>query len=233
MSILKKIVTAIRGGTRELGEAIIDAQSTRIFEQEIADAKESLKSAKHDLAHVMAKELQVNRTIDSLEKDIKKNEAFVIQALDKNEENLALEIADKVAQLEAEKQQEHNIQQSYSHHIEQLKKMMEKAERQLKDYERQLNMVKTTQSVQKATATITNNFNSADSNLLSAKQSLQRIKHRQQDFDDHNTAAQLLDDQLTGQSLTDKMKQAGIGQIETPAQAVLARIKSQKTLSET
>jgi phage shock protein A len=37
MAILKKIFTAIRGGAREVGESIVDANSVRIFEQEIKD----------------------------------------------------------------------------------------------------------------------------------------------------------------------------------------------------
>ena len=35
MSILKKIATAFRGGAREIGELVVDANGTRIFEQEI------------------------------------------------------------------------------------------------------------------------------------------------------------------------------------------------------
>ena len=38
MSVLKKIMTAVRGGAREVGELIVDANGTRIFEQEIKDA---------------------------------------------------------------------------------------------------------------------------------------------------------------------------------------------------
>ena len=39
MSILKKIATAFRGGAREVGELIVDANGTRIFEQELKDAQ--------------------------------------------------------------------------------------------------------------------------------------------------------------------------------------------------
>jgi len=49
MSILRKIMTAVRGGAREVGELVVDANGTRIFEQEIQDAKTHLNKAKHDL----------------------------------------------------------------------------------------------------------------------------------------------------------------------------------------
>lgn len=228
MNILKKIMTAIRGGTRELGEAIVDKQGTRIFEQEIEDAKESLKKAKRDLTEVMAKEMQTSRKIDVIQKDIEKNESYVADALAKGEESLALEIAGKVAELEQERAIQAEAQQSYHKHIENLKRLMEKAERQLKDYERQLTMVKTTENVQKATETITDNFNSTDSTLLSAKESLERIKKKQEDFDDRYLAAEQLEKENSGESLQEKMKQAGIGERQNAAQAVLDRIKANK-----
>jgi len=226
MNILKKIMTAIRGGTRELGESIVDSQGTRIFEQEIEDAKESLKKAKHDLTQVMAKEMQASRKIDSLQTEITNNEGFVSDALAKNEEALALEIAGKVAEIEQDMASQVSAQQSYAQHISKLKGMMEKAERQLKDYERQLTMVKTTENVQKATATITDNFGTADSTLVSAKESLDRIRKKQEDFDDRNLAAEKLDNETNGKNLSDKMKDVGIGDIESGAQAVLDRLKA-------
>ena len=226
MNILKKIMTAIRGGTRELGESIVDSQGTRIFEQEIEDAKESLKKAKRDLTQVMAKEMQASRKVDIIQADIDKNESYVSAALAKNEESLALEIAQKVAELEQEKSTQVNAQQSYEKHISKLKGMMEKAERQLKDYERQLTMVKTTENVQKATAAITDNFGTTDSTLMSAKESLDRIRKKQQDFDDRNLAADQLDAENNGKNLSDKMKEAGIGDTQSAAEAVLARLKA-------
>lgn len=226
MNILKKIMAAIRGGTRELGESIVDSQGTRIFEQEIEDGKESLKNAKHDLTQVMAKEMQASRKVESLQAEVTKNEGFVSDALEKNEEALALEIAGKVAELEQEKATQVAAQQSYASHISKLKGMMEKAERQLKDYERQLTMVKTTENVQKATAAITDNFGTTDSTLVSAKESLDRIRKKQEDFDDRNLAAEKLDNETNGKNLTDKMKDAGIGDAESGAQAVLARLKA-------
>lgn len=219
-------MTAIRGGTRELGESIIDSQGTRIFAQEIEDAQESLKSAKHDLTQVMAKEMQASRKVESIQLQIEKNEGFVSDALAKKNEDLALEIAQKVAELEQDKATQVSAQQSYEKHIDKLKGMMEKAERQLKDYERQLTMVKTTENVQKATAAISDNFGTTDSTLVSAKESLERIRKKQEDFDDRNLAAEQLDAENSGQNLSDKMKGAGIGDTQSAAEAVLARLKA-------
>ncbi|PID62169.1 MAG: phage shock protein A [Gammaproteobacteria bacterium] len=228
MNILKKIITAIRGGTREIGEAIVDSQGTRIFAQEIEDAKESLNQAKHDLTEVMAKEMQAGRKVDGIQAQITQNEQFVAEALGKNEEALALEIAGKVATLEAEKAEYVKAKSAYGEHIAKLKQLMETSERQLADYERQLTMVKTTENVQKATAAITDNFSSANSTLLSAKESLERIRQKQEDFDDRYLAAEQLEKETSGASLEEKMQQAGIGATVSGANAVLERIKQQQ-----
>ena len=63
MSIFKKIITAVRGGATEAGEAIVDANSTRIFEQEIRDSEKHITIAKRDLTEVMAKQMQAAREL--------------------------------------------------------------------------------------------------------------------------------------------------------------------------
>ena len=42
MSVIKKVVTLLRGSARELAENVVDANATRIYEQEIIDAKQSI-----------------------------------------------------------------------------------------------------------------------------------------------------------------------------------------------
>lgn len=228
MSILKKIMTALRGGAREVAESIVDANSTRIFEQEIRDAKGHLHKAKNDLTEVMARQMQAERELERISKAISEHEGYAAQALEKGNENLALEIAEKIASLEGEKSEHQSSHENYKSHANRLKSLVQKTERQLKDYERQLSMVKTTESVQKATATITDNFSSSNSRILSAKESLERIKKKQEMFDDKLAAAQELEHENSDKSLQDKLEAAGISQSKSSASDVLARIKAGK-----
>ena len=46
MNVWSKLMTALRGGTNELGESIIDTQALRILDQEVRDAAEELKNSK-------------------------------------------------------------------------------------------------------------------------------------------------------------------------------------------
>ncbi|AVI66653.1 MULTISPECIES: PspA/IM30 family protein [Shewanella] len=229
MGILNKILTAFRGGATEVGQSIVDANSTRIFEQEIRDAEKHLTNAKRELTDVMAKEMQASREIDRLKRSIAEHEGYATQALDKGNEALAIEIAEKIAQLDQELSEQQSANDSFSAHAARLKDLVKKTERQLSDYQRQLSMVKTTESVQKATATITDSFASSNSKLLNAKDSLERIKARQQQFDDRLKAAETLADENSDKSLQAKLAEAGIGEQKSNANAVLDRIKARKS----
>ncbi|ASJ95647.1 MULTISPECIES: PspA/IM30 family protein [Shewanella] len=228
MGILNKILTAFRGGATEVGQSIVDANSTRIFEQEIRDAEKHLTKAKRELTDVMAKEMQASREVDRLKRAIAEHEGYATQALEKENEALALEVAEKIAQLDQELAEQQSANDSFSAHAARLKDLVRKTERQLADYQRQLSMVKTTESVQKATATITDSFASSNSKLLNAKDSLERIKARQQQFDDRLKAAETLADENSDKSLQAKLAEAGIGEQKSNANAVLDRLKARK-----
>ena len=105
---------------------------------------------------------------------------------------------------------------------------MKKAEAQIADYERQLSMVKSTESVQKASAAINDTFASTNSELRSAKESLERIKAKQVHEADRLAASEALDRELSGADLNDRMARAGIGGEGPDASSVLDRIKAKR-----
>lgn len=229
MSVLNKIFTAIRGGARKVGESIVDANSVRIFEQEIKDAENQLEKAKRDLTEVMAKEMQAARKSESLTKDIEKHEGYAVQALEKGNDSLGLEIAQKIAEIQSELDIQQKAQSSFAAHTARLKAMIKKTTKALTDMQRQLVMVKTTESVQQATAAITNNYASGSSKLLTAKESLDRIKQKQQDLDDRMAAGETLAAEFNGDDLEAKMKEAGIVEDDNKAKDILEKLKAKKS----
>lgn len=228
MSILKKLFTAVRGGAREMGESIVDANGIRIFEQEIADAQNALQRAKKSLTEVMAKEMQTKRKISALNDSISEHEGYAGQALEQGNEALALEIAEKIGQFESEQAEHQQVLEGFSNHIVALKQQVKEAEKSIKENQRQLTMVKTTESVQKATMAVNSTLNTNNSSMTSARQSLERIKQRQQDRQDQLGAAKQLEADTNGDDLKAKMAQAGIGETNATSADILARIKAKK-----
>lgn len=230
MSLITKIFTAIRGGAREIGQNIVDKNSIRIFEQEIADAENALGKAKYDLTSVIAQEMQASRKIKELSEKVSTYEVYAENALEKNDEALALEVAEKIAEFSSELEIQKKAKESFTNHAERLKDMIKKTAKSLTDMKRQLVMVKTTESVQKATAAITSNYASGSSSLLTAKESLDRIKKNQEMREDRLKAGEVLDKEFNNTTnLEDKLKNAGIIEVNNKAQDILAKIKAKKS----
>lgn len=227
-SILNKIWTALRGGVREMGDAIVDSNGVRIFEQEIVDAKASIGQAKHNLTEVMARKMQAERKVSSFVEEIRNHETYASKALDQNDEALALEVAGKIATLENNKAEQDAIVARLTGQVEQLKAHIKKAEKLIADHERELSIVRTTESVQKATEQVVENVASNNSTLNSARESLERIKARQEMKQDQMEAGELLEKEMSGNDLDSKLESAGIKGESASAADILARIKAGK-----
>ncbi|MFT4632236.1 MAG: phage shock protein A [Candidatus Azotimanducaceae bacterium] len=228
MSILKKIMTAVRGGAREVGELIVDANGTRIFEQEIRDAQTHLHKARQDLTDLMARQMQASREVVTLQRGIKEHESHARQALDTHHDDLALQVANKIALMEGELAEQQEAHATFGQHVEQMRQLVQKTQRQVKDYERQLSMLRTTESVQKASAAIADNFATSQSRILSAKDSLVRIRQRQQRQFDRMAAADTLQAQASDLTLGEELQAAGIGEQPLDGSTVLARLKASR-----
>mgnify|MGYP003958315033 CR=1 FL=1 len=230
MSIFTKLITAIRGGATEAGQAVVDTQAIRILEQELRDSKKALGDAKMGLTSIMAEKMGVDRKVKDLTSKIKEHEGYAMQAMDKGDEALALEVANKIAF-----EQELNIQQGildgYDSKVSNLKKIIRQTERNIQAMDREVSVVKTTEKVQKANDLAAAKFSGSNSSLTSATDSLERIKARQQQREDQATAAMELESDENGDDLQARLKSAGIVDSDSSGSSVLERLKKQKESS--
>lgn len=226
MAVFSKILTMLRGNLREIGQSVVDNNSSTIYEQEIVDAKNHVAKAKQDLTAVMAKEMQADREIARLAEEIRKFEELALQALQKGQDALAEEVADKVANLETARAEQMASRTEFAGHVVRLKELIRNAEATLREHERQLAMAKTTESVYRATATISQSMGSSGSKLMSAKESLERIKQRHQDMADRMQAADALEGEFGSKALESKLAAAGIGDTVNRKNAVMARLQA-------
>lgn len=96
MGILKKILTALRGGITEVGETIVDSQAERITDQEIRDNKEKIQKAKDQIASLMAQTKVDKNKQDSLDMKVSERETTIDKLLEKGDEVLAAELAEEL-----------------------------------------------------------------------------------------------------------------------------------------
>jgi phage shock protein A len=227
MSLWKKMVTALRGGASEVGESIVDAQALRILDQEIRDADASMLAARNQLIQIKAKHKLSVQRVEEHDKNIANWEQKAIAAMNKGEEALALECAEKVSELTALRDQEKAAAEQFGTQVTKLTTQVTKAEGQIKALRQQADMAKARDSVQKAQINAAAATGGANGRLETAVGSLARIKQRQDEQDAKLEAAEELADVSTGSDLERRLQDAGIGAKSGGAADVLARLKAQ------
>ena len=228
MSIFSKIITAVRGGATEAGQAVVDSQAIRILDQELRDSKTALKDAKTNLTTIMAEKMALDRKVKDLNEKIKEHEGYAIQAMDKKDDELALDVANKIAEFEHDLTIQQGVLEGYGSKITSLKKMIRQTERNIQAMDREISVVKTTEKVQKANELADAKFSGSNSALNKATDSLERIKQRQQKREDQSAAAVELESEQGDGDLQARLKNASIVDSDSSASSVLDRLKKQQ-----
>ena len=228
MSIWKKVVTAVRGGVNEAGEAIVDHQALRILDQEIRDADSELGKSKEALTDIIAKRKLADKKVESLTSSLAEYEGYAMQALDKGDEALANEISEKIAGIETELAGEEGLAKSFSGSEAQLRRAVSQTEANLKRLKHQVDTVKATEKVQRAQAAVAARHSGTGSNMRSAVDSLERLKTKQAERSAKFEAASELASSTEEASLDAKLKAAGIVDGGASGNDVLARLKARR-----
>ncbi|RUR35327.1 PspA/IM30 family protein [Vreelandella populi] len=226
--MLSKIMTALRGKANETGQAVVDSQALRILDQEIRDSEHHLKQSKTELARLMGQRQLNSNKADTLEGKISELEKSAEAALDKGEEALAVEVAERMVAMQDELDAERNIVSEYDASIENLRGAIRNTENQLRQLKQQVSVVKATESAQKAQSAVAARHSGQNSAMGSAMESLERIRERQQLNSAQMQAAEQMAAEESGSSLDSRLKAAGIGANERKAEDVLARLKAKK-----
>ena len=229
MSIWAKVATAVRGGVSEAGEAIVDNQALRILDQEIRDADNELVKSKEALTGIIAKRKLADKKVESLKSSLSEYEGYAMQALEKGDEGLAAEIAEKIAGLETELLGEESLATSFADSESQLRKTVAQTEASLKRLTQQVDTVKATEIVQKSQAAVAARHSGAGSSMRSAVDSLERLKTKQAERAAKFEAASELAASTEEVSLDAKLKAAGIVDGGASGGDVLARLKAKRS----
>ncbi|WP_392562316.1 PspA/IM30 family protein [Orbus sturtevantii] len=228
MAIFNKLVTALRGGINDAGESIIDTQALRILDQEIRDSDVELKQAKESLANILGQQKLAERAVVKTQASIAEYEGYAIKALDSNNEPLALEVAEKIAELENELNSQQSQLFNFTESVKSLRQSVSQAEVNIKNLKQQVDIVKATESMQKAQTAVAMRYGNSSAKLHTALDSLDRIKKRQEKTAATIEAKNELEQEASTNSLESKLRAAGIKSTTQDANAILTRLKSKK-----
>jgi phage shock protein A len=224
MSVWKKLITAVKGGANEAAEAIADSQALRILDQEIREAKEELRRSDQSLTQIMAKRKLAEQKTASLQGSMSEYEGHAIKASEQGNQQLALDCAQKVADLRAQMDTEQQYVSQFQKSEQMLRQNISQAKNNLRRMEQQVDMVKATESVQKAQTAVSSRHVGANSKMKTAAESLNRIQDRQKERQAQLEAASELAADESGDELEKRLQDAGISGGSANANDELARI---------
>lgn len=230
--MLSKIMTALRGKANETGQTVVDSQALRILDQEIRDSENHLSQSKTELTRLMGQRQLNSNKADTLESKVAELEKSAEAALDKGEEELAVEVAERMVALQDDLEAERAIVSEYDASIEKLRGAIRGTDNQLRQLKQQVSVVKATESAQKAQSAVAARHSGQNSAMSSAMESLERIKERQQLNSAQMSAADEMAAEESGSSLEARLKAAGIGGTQRKADNVLARLKAKKSTAQ-
>lgn len=228
MNLWSKMLTALRGGMNEAGEAVVDAQALRILDQEVRDAASELKLSKESLVAIIAQQKVAEQKVVALKESITEYEGYAIQALNKDDEVLALEVAEKIAGLENQLATEAESVTGFSESSTNLKSAIASADNNIKRLKQQIDTVKATESVQRAQESVSQRYAGSNTKLQTAMDSLERIKEKQVLNAAKLQASEELNADVGDQSLKGKLEKAGIAPQGQQASLVLERLKNKQ-----
>jgi phage shock protein A len=225
MSILKSLITAIRGNVSNAGEAIIDHQAITILEQSIRDGNNNLAESKVGIRNLKAEAIKLDSYVAELGDDIEGYTAKAKQALSAGNEDLARKTAQRIAELTDQRASSKTQADKLSSQVETLYKKVKGCEEQLRKDRIDLEQLKSFEAVHKVQQTIASATPAVDSDRKRIERAKSRVAQRQADVEAKMEADEWLGDAEKGDDLDGELSAAGIGNTGTSADDILASLK--------
>lgn len=224
MSMWSKMFALVRGSAHEAGAAVVDANAIKILDQEIRDADAALAKARDDLAALVARRRILEKEIANFRDQAARYEGSARAALAKGDQDLAREVAQRIADLEQEVSLKEPQLGEMRGAEDKMHQIIATTQQRIETLRREIDVVKVNESVQRAQASVASRGAGATASIGSAADSLKRIKERQAIRDEQFKAATELEDRRTGADLDAKLRNAGILPGQTSADDILARL---------
>ncbi|PSF05515.1 hypothetical protein C7H09_14525 [Marinobacter fuscus] len=232
MSIWRKLNTLFRASAQEPVARLVDANDIRIFEQELRDAEQAIARSKRELAHLMAEKKRLEQDNTGLQSAINKREQQASQALAQNEETLALELANLIAEDEAflqrQQQQHARLQQQES----ELRRQLRESGRALKHFHSEMRLAKANRHAEQVTRQLRGHATGLHSHMEDLNVSADRIRARQTEAEYVEAALTELDQEQRNGGLDARLKAAGIDNGANDGAKVLARLRAAQAPGE-
>jgi phage shock protein A len=217
------LITLVRGRSHDAAQGLADANALSILRQHLRDAASGVEAARRSVAVVMAYAERERKSLPRITAQLADLEGRALAALSQDREDLAVEAAAAIAQLETERTTIERALATYEVEITRLREEVQGAEARLRDLQRGLQLADAAQKSQSVRGVVSRPVTAS---LAEAEATLTRLQARQ--FHAEATAAAVID-LSAGQSaeaVAARLAAAGCGpSLKSDAAAVLARLK--------
>ena len=228
--MLKNIWAIIRRIFFRSGEAIVDKNIVSLMEQQINDTKDKIRSSEQKLVDITASRNLVKKDIEVITKELSELESNIRQLLSRPEAERNNDLAERLAQKFAEKENQLNrLKEDLStkeQTISKTKSAIQTTKSKLADFENRKDSVQANKALIEASASIASTTAGADSSLADLEESITRTENKQRHDLARFEAADQMDAENSGKSLEDEMIKEGLKSGGTTSSSVLERFKT-------
>jgi phage shock protein A len=222
-SILSDLLAAGKRLFTSAGEAVVDANAIKIIEQRIRDAQDELNESNEQLASLMAKRKVQSDILASKQEKMEEYGKYITACIEKGNQGLAKETAQKFAELEGESKVIEKTIAGYDNNIANIKERNRVAEDVIKQSSNRIDMLKANEAMIDAAASVSDAHSGAESSLTKALESAEKLEKQQMERIAQIDAAAELASEKSGSSLEKKLEEAGIVSTTASVDDVLAR----------
>jgi phage shock protein A len=229
-SMLKTLITLVRGRTALIAEEIADQNALQILDQQMRDATGTLDRAKKALAVAIAQESQEGQRLDATHSRIADLETRAVAAIEAGRDDLATEAAETVAALEAERDASLTARALFAAEIAKLKGHVLQQQMRFSQLERGRRIARAAEAVRVARQGRIEGAPIFAGTLAEAEATLVRLREHQVEADAAEAAFEALDAAIGPIAVAEKLSAEGFGpRLRPNAADVLARLRERAT----
>lgn len=210
MGMIKKLLTIVRGGANEMGEAVIDKQRLRLMRQKMREMETHLTKGEAALTEVMVDRENCQKDIAKMREKIDQYGDYIRACLEKGESHLANEIAQKIVEIETELKVRVAHLEGLTSAEERLKEQRKKTTDKLNAIKRDFSLITAQESFVKAMKQAKDLLGERIDAIGETTTLADEIAQKQQREMDLMKASELLQAKDAGQDLDNKLVMAGV-----------------------
>ena len=224
--MLKTLTLIFRGTTARAAEDLADRNALLILDTHMRDAAAGLERARRALAIAIAQDGGEVKRLEGVRSRILDLEARACAALAAGRDDLALEAAEALAGLEADRLSAEAAHASFLRESGKLRAMVVNAERRVAELERGRRAARASDAVRRLRTSGAASLGGEGGSLRDAEAVLKRLRDRQLEDEAADQALDELDGGFGAELVAEKLEKAGFGpQTKPTAASILDRLR--------